>query len=58
MVLRKYEAYNEARLDLAVRNPLGEFQERIDSVRVRAHVGPPIPALRDRSKRPYAESPY
>ena len=41
VVLRKYEAYP----DLEVRNLLGEFQDRIATVRVRAHVGPPTPAV-------------
>ena len=39
-MLGKYEAYNEAHSDLAVRNLLGEFQERIATVRVRVRVGP------------------
>jgi len=45
VVVQKYEAYNVASLDLdlAVRILLGEFQERIATVRVGVRVGTASP---------------
>jgi hypothetical protein len=54
VVLRKYEAYS----DLAVRNLLDGFQDRIATVRVRARVGPPTLDLRRMGLVPQVRSVF